>query len=520
MRSVYPHIVFVFLMLGATLVHAEHLVPIGLQKQLLVDDYVMAEMQNVTRVLGRPKKVGIVMRPSVPTDFEPDNKFPNGLPEDGGYYEFGRRLSVLWNERDKKFQMLYRACGESFTGYAESIDGIHWSKPNVSQDGESNLISHRGKDRRTFYEASFMIDPTVPWGHPEKYKSAFNPGNTKCAIGYSADGIHWSSYNDGKSATGRAADTFNQILWDPIGRRYMFLTRTDLGADGGLQESRATRVMVHEKGNDLLGHPEAWKTLVNVNVDDPKARKSTNDVPLFQMESMNVWVYENVYFGLMHVLTAGELTGAEGKIEVADPDKRPNADVIDYYIGTSRDGMKYDKTWVHARQAFIPRGSDGSFDKGMLQPSSQIITRGDEHLIYYTGHYNRHHSPQSVKRKAGKIGLAKLPLDRFIGYNAGDSVGTITTKPFELQGDELQLNLDAKSGSFKVELLDDANLAITGFSEECDDVDDLRRTIRWESGELSSLQGKTVKLRFTLQNAQLYAFRFSWKPRLRREQPQ
>ena len=108
----------------------------------------------------------------------------------------------------------------------------------------------------------------------------------------------------------------------------------------------------------------------------------------------------------MHVLTAGDLTGAEGKFKVADPDKRPDADVIDYYIGTSRDGMNYDKTWVHARKPFVERGPDGSFDKGMLQPSSQIITRGDDHFIYYTGQYNRHHSPASAKRMTGKSGLA------------------------------------------------------------------------------------------------------------------
>lgn len=55
------------------------------------------------------------------------------------------------------------------------------------------------------------------------------------------------------------------------------------------------------------------------------------------MEAMTLWIYENVYFGLMRVLTVGELTGAEGKVPVTDNDKRPEADVLDFYIGTSRD---------------------------------------------------------------------------------------------------------------------------------------------------------------------------------------
>ena len=475
---------------------------------LMVDDYTIAEQRNVRRVLGRPRKLGVVMRPSVPTDFHPTETFPHGLPESGGYYEFGRRLSVLWNERDQKFQMLYRACGESFTAYAESLDGLEWTKPKVSRDGNSNLITHRGRDSKTFYEASFMIDPTLPWGHPEKYKSAFNPGNTKCAIGYSADGIHWTSYNDGESVTGRAADTFNQILWDSIGNRYLLLTRTDLGADGGLLESRATRVMVHDRSNDLMHHPTAWKTLANINVDEPTGRKSVNGVPLFQMESMNVWIHEGIYFGLMHVLTAGELTGAEDKVKVLNPDRRPDADVIDYYIGTSRDGFTYDMSWVHARKPFIERGPDGSFDKAMLQPSSQIITRGDEHFIYYTGQYNRHHSPKSVQRKTGKIGLAKLPRDRFIGYQAGNDVGTITTKPFQLQGDEFQLNVDAASGSIKIELLNETGTAIEEFAaSQHDGVDELNLQVKWSAASLQQRTGETVRLRFTLQRATLYAWK-------------
>ena len=485
------------------------LAPIGLQKQLLVDDYVIAEKQNVTRELGEPKKVGIVMRPSVPTDFDPVKKYPNGLPESGGYYEFGRRLSVVWNKRREKFQMLYRASAENMTGYAESSDGIHWTKPLVSQDGKSNLITFRRRNRGTFYEASFMIDPTLPWGHPEKYKAAYNPGNTKCALGYSADGIHWSGYNDGKSATGRAADTFNQILWDHISRRYMFLTRTDLGADGGLEESRSTRIMVHEEGNDLMAWPTAWKTLANINVDDPKRRKSVNGVPMFQMESMNVWPYENVYFGLMHVLTAGELTGAEGRIDVEDPDKRHDADVIDYFIGTSRDGANYDKTWIHAQKPFVPRGPSGSFDKGMLQPSPEIITRGDEHLIFYTGQFNRHHSPKSTKRETGKIGLAKLPLDRFIGFRAGDEIGTLITKPFELDGDQLLVNVAAENGWIQIELLDASGSVMPGCSTKHERVDELRLDPNWV--RLAKLKGTTVKLKFTLRNAKLYAFDFNWK---------
>jgi hypothetical protein len=271
--------------------------------------------------------------------------------------------------------------------------------------------------------------------------------------------------------------------------------------------------MAHEKGNDLNNHPTSWKTLVTINVDDPEAKITKTGVPVLQMESMNIWIYENIYFALMHVLTAGDLTGSEGRIAVADPDKRPGADVIDFYIGTSRNAQDFDKSWIHARKPFIHRGADGSFDKAMLQPSSEIITRGDEHYIYYTGQYAQHHAPEAAQKESGRIGLAKLPLDRFICQVAADETGTIISKSFILQGEKLEVNVDAKSGWVKVELLDEVGRGIPGFSgkaaRQYRGVDELRLIPKWKTGgDLSPLKGKTVKLKLTLRNANLYAFRF------------
>lgn len=43
-------------------------VPVGKQKQLFVDDYVVAEMNHVTREAGQAKKQGVVMQPTLPTE--------------------------------------------------------------------------------------------------------------------------------------------------------------------------------------------------------------------------------------------------------------------------------------------------------------------------------------------------------------------------------------------------------------------------------------------------------------------
>ncbi len=505
-------IVITLFLSGISMAVGGEFAPVGLQKQLLVDDYVIAEKRNITRGLGKPTKMGVVMKPSphIPTDYHPDKPYPDWKSEVP--HDFGYRTTVLWNEHREMFQMVYRASGEDVTGYAESEDGIHWTKPLISTapNGKSNLISYRGKTKRTFYEASFSIDPTVPWGHAEKFKAAYNPGNTMCAIAHSADGIHWEGYNNGRSVTGRAADHHNQILWDPIAARYLLMTRTDLGAKGGKAEERASRIMAHEKGNDLLAHPRAWKTLATIAVDDPKGEETPAGVKTLQMESMTLWIYENVYFGLMHVLTLGEITGGDWEENRVDtPDKRPETDVIDFYIGTSRDGVHFDKSWIYARKPLIERGGDGEFDKAMVHSASEIITGNNEHRLYYAGIYQEHHSGFTSK-KSGKIGLATLPLDRFISQQAGDRLGTITTKPFELEGDTLQVNVDAGSGTFYTEVLNKKGKPIPGFTAKeaiyCD-VDALRLKPEWKNNkDLSVLKGKTIRLKFYLRNAKLYAF--------------
>ena len=90
--------------------HAQ--VEIGLAKQLVVDDFAIAEMHNVIRNLGTVRKMGVVLRPSLPTDFGETNCKPTA-------FHMAHYLTVLRNEKDDKFQMWYLAHADHGIGYAE-----------------------------------------------------------------------------------------------------------------------------------------------------------------------------------------------------------------------------------------------------------------------------------------------------------------------------------------------------------------------------------------------------------------
>ena len=503
-------------------------VEVGLNKQLFVDGYVISTKENVTLEVGRARKIGVVMKPTLPTDFQA-GKVHDG-PDGGPGYEFGEStfcwfFSPHWDPDYQKFRLWYLASKRKGSGlaYAESKDGMHWTKPLVSRDGKSNLVQWDSEIPILRHQklmnildigmdgVTVTIDPTLPKGSPEKYKVAFYPNmggsDATTRLGYSADGVHWKLYNKGYPVTGRAADTNNQIHWNPLTKRYLLHCRQDFAAGGGLGELRGVRIMEHAGGNDLLNHPKAWKTLTKFVLDDPnKAMIDGTKTPVFQIHTFPMWYYEGIWFALTDVLAATNRPVPVGK---QDFRTRHEKGVWEFYMAPSRDGVKYDfSTAVYPRKALIPRGAEGSYDKDCVRPPSNIITRNDEHWIYYLATNER----WGARQWDARLALAKLRLDGFFYLEAREKPGTIVTRPFELKGDKLQVNVDASAGLVRVELLDAQGHPVPSFSGDAAkthrNVDHLKLEPEWRGQtSLSSLKGKVIRLRFHLENARLYSFR-------------
>jgi hypothetical protein len=531
MKLIIKVVILVVSALWATVASSGELSPVGLQKQLLVDDYVVSEKHNVTLEAGRAKKQGVVLRPTLPTDFQ-TNEVHVG-PDGGAGYSFGESafcwfFSPHWDPDKKMFRLWYMASKRagSSLAYAESKDGYHWTKPLIAKDGKSNLVNwnskvyNSGDDNYMDMVATGLdgvtvtIDPSLPYGSPEKYKVAFFPreGGCRTRIGYSSDGIEWNLYNDGKAVTYRAADFSNQIIWNPNTKRYLLLCREDFaatakdGSDGGKAEHRGVRVMEHEKGNDVMNYPTAWKTLTKFSLEDPNPSLIPGtSTPSYQIHTFPLWFYEGVCFGMADVLMATNTPVDEGK---QDFHKRHDKGVWEFYMAPSRDAVNFDFTVAaYPRKALIPRGPDGSYDKDCVRPPANIITHNDEHWIYYLCTNER----WGARYWDARLALAKLRLDGFFYLEAKDLWGRVTTKPFKLEGDTLEINIDASQGEFLVEVLDENDKPYSGYGWDVNRVskvvDELRFKPRWKNDKnLGQLKGKVVKLRFRMKNAKLYAF--------------
>jgi len=479
---------------------------IGLGKQLLVDDHVIAHRQNVARGLGEVTKHN-GGQPALVRD----------RPwEDDGVCFYG---SVVHDGR--KFQMWYCPWAHT-TAYAESKDGVHWTKPSLGlfhftpekaaklhfSPPADRKVTYRGKDNNILghFGDGFtcFIDPheTDP---KHRYKAAHSHVNTaRACLSYSADGIHWKPYNNGEPVTGRAADTSNQILWDEGAKVYRLFTRQDFGTGGGSGEIRGSRSMANP---DVRANPTGWTPVRAWRFD----RQGPDEHKRRQIYSLNDWIYEGVHFALMSVYEHPDAPPM--KLTGMDYHKRHERDVMTFYIGTSRDGDSWDLTWVYAGKEFVPRGPDGSYDKDMVVPSSNIVTFQDKHWIYYAGYRERHwHAPRKPV-----ILLATLPLDRFVCLEAKGKPGSVTTKPFKLVGNVLLVNVEAPAGWLAVEVLDEAGKPIPGYSRTESvalvGADGIRERPRWKKHpDLSALVGRVVCLRFYLSDARLYAFQLADRP--------
>jgi hypothetical protein len=107
-----------------------------------------------------------------------------------------------------------------------------------------------------------------------------------------------------------------------------------------------------------------------------------------------------------------------------------------------------------------------------------------------------------------------LRLDGFASINAPLRGGSVITKPLVFTGNELEINYSTSAaGRIRVELQDAEGTPIDGFAlAACDPIygDHIARTVTWQgSSDLTSLSAAPVKIRFVMEDADLYCLKFN-----------
>ena len=489
---------------------------IGKERQLFVDDWMVAKVEGLKKTLHPPVKYegNPVLTGDLP--FEKDFACLHG--------------TVLKDPIDGLFKAWYLSGGNGI-GYAVSEEGIHWRKPLFEIfpiDGKATNIVYRGQYPDLVAEQAWKADGCSVMVDPDdsdparRYKLfAFEvpvspEARERFPDGYgyytatSPDGLHWT-VGSPPVLTKRKDDPLmsdaNTCMFDPLRNRYIAFTKRHQVWPDGIGDQG---VMKRVRGVSFSDDFKNWTRPVTCLLpDDHDAR----DVEFYRQGG---WIYEGMYLGLLEIYHSDY--------------EHPTCPLMrNLQLVSSRDG----ELWGRAggRETFIDNGPEGSWDGKMLELNScGPILVDDELWIYYGGRPYPHEShpelfPWNGPRGAG-IGLAKLRRDGFVSYDAADVPGTLLTKAFRFQeGSSLHINADAGQGQIRVEVIaifERENIPrrqafwdfgygdpIQHFSlTEAVPVSGVQpnATVSWKMGQdLSRFAGQWIALRFHVQNASLYS---------------
>ncbi len=489
-------------------------------KFLFLDDFHIERIDNLARKMHQLKKFpgNAVIRP----EYRWENmtcqirNTPVWDPEEGLYKViYAGKAEVLEQELEVDqtgtTPMTIAVC------YATSEDGVNWEKPflgiydypglnwNGTRIGTDNNIIRDGASLFTVYDPN-EDDPN------RRFKGVIYRDKALHPIA-SPDHIHWEELGYPPCPTADQShftyDADNGVFIatvkhrGPYGRSWYITTSDDF-------QNWSEQLLVFHA--DQVDQENGFERLQRFFDDDAYLTPVYNRPEEWRTDVYNhpVFPYEGLYIGMpvMH-----HWSGKHPPL-YENVDSRKSVELT-----VSRDLINWKRVANRAPfQEQSPVEDGRNYDTGQIQNSNGPIVRGDKLYFYYSGLRARSDTiADSMNRgglDGGAICVARLRLDGFVSLKGGIELGSVTTKPLEIDGRELRANIDAWRGQVRAEIVDpEEEKPLPGFS--LDDsipasTDDIDVALGWkEHADLSSLQGRSVRLRFTLIRGEIYAFWFA-----------
>jgi len=474
---------------------------VGSAKRLVWDNCLLDKAEGIRFEMHRPQRTG-------------ERNLVGEHPWES--WQIGGMSSLL--QENGKFRLWYGVShgirhGEEYAiAYAESHDGIQWTKP------ELGLVEYAGSKENNLvvgYSAvigQVFVDPRAEAGERYRMLAAIYPTKDADPPRYltllsSPDGLNWSKPERNVVREGDfALDTQSQAFWDRDRLSYVLFTRMGPWRQVGRSES---------------SDPFSFSPPVNVlRPDDPvKADYYQAGVTKYEEAA-------NAYFGLVPIFFhPGDERGnpADGNPPLTfnyagNPVAAVAPDTLDIHLFTSNDSLAWRRHGDHA--PFLGLGLDDEFDSRSLYPGVGYAVVGGEIWLYYSAYDCTHLESLDGKdpfsKYLGTITRATLRLDGFVSATAGHSGAEIVTRPLVFSGDKLELNVDCSAGGHvNVELQGADGHPLSEFGlAQCDRIyhNHLKKTVTWKGrAGLSHLAGTPVRLRLVMRDCRLYAFQFAAK---------
>lgn len=493
---------------------ADEPLDIGSRRELFVDGALVEKVTGKAELrLHHPAPQEVAIVHDAP--WEGSGSGYHSIFQDGGLYRMYYKACQLTVTAEK----IREHDHPLFCCYAESKDGIHWTKPELGmhefQGSKANnivFVSEKiGNAESEPGEPAVFKDGNPDAPADARYKALLNCRNPRIAKGLlafqSPDGIHWSPMSDAPVITDGAFDSQNMAFWDANRGEYRAYWRI---FSGGLRAIRTAT------SKDFLH----WENQADLSYEDSPAEHlyTSQVLPYYRAPHLLIgFPTRYIVRGWSDSMLA--LPQREHREWRAQKERYPNGGsptdryglaVTEALLMAGRDGVKF-RRW---NEAFLRPGieRDGSWAYGdqyigwqLVETKSAFESAPHELSLYASENYWMDHSNQ-LRRYT-------LRLDGFVSAQAPMSGGELLTKPLRFKGGRLALNFaTSAAGGVRVEIQDLHGKALPGFAlEDCPPLfgDTIERTVTWkDGGDVSSIAGQSVRLRFALQDADVYAFHF------------
>jgi hypothetical protein len=474
-------------------VAADDVLSIGGRRELFWDDYLINTQQTTAQLtLHRPQAREVVLDHNMP--WEGDGCDYHCILKEDGFY----RLYYLGWEM---MQPGAKRHGPIVVCYAESKDGITWTKPNLDicefQGSKANNII---LDHKTAVFDNFSVfkdmNPACPKN--ELYKGVGSDGKDQFLWCFtSADGIHfqksWRMTDRGKF------DSLNVAFWDKHTSQYICYIRDFHNVPGKDLNAgiRDIRWMVSKDFKD-------WTVPVLLDFG------GADDSPLYTNLVQPYYRADHIFVGFpsryverkQWTPNFDQLAGADRRRERIKMHPRYGLTVTDCVFISSRDGKK----WKRWDEAFMTPGPEHELNwvygdcypaLGMIETANTLSGAPNELSMYtFDNHWSR--LPAKLRRYT-------IRIDGFVSYRATYKPCRLMTKPFIFDGRSLSVNFATSAiGYLKIRLSGEGKTF-----DSCELFgDSLDRRVVFESGDVAVLSGKPVTMDITMSDADIYSFKF------------
>jgi len=482
---------------------------LGDRRELFVDEFLIQQKTNLELKLHSPVPKEVVMVRDAP--WEGSGSHFETIFRDGGIIRMYYMGMELTSADGSKFRHNpgHVEPRNALVCYAESTDGIHWTKPDLG------LFAFNGSKQNNIIWDAPRLDNFVPFkdSNPdcpadERYKAVSSGKGGLYAL-KSSDGIHWSYLQKEPIITRGKFDTQNNAFWDPVRKQYWCYVRDFHGPDGEPTDDTKTGVR-----NILVATSKDFRNWTEPRQldygDTPEEALYINGIRPYARAPHIFLGFPARYIDRPYSAAAmRDLPDAEHRRARMKFSPRYGTVLTDGAFMTSRDGLTFHR-WG---EAFIRPGperrdgwvyGDGFVKIGLLETPAEDPT-GEPELTLYTheGHWK---GPTRLRRNT-------IRIDGFVSLHAKRIPGEFVSKPLTFTGRELSLNFSTSAaGSIQVEIQDADGQPVPGFSlADCDELfgDTIDRTVSWrDRTDLHALAGKSIRLRMVLSDADLYSLKF------------